>query len=88
MPLNQVPTQQSITALTVKSMMPVIMASIDLAVVMLCMHNAAMEATRTKLSNKKKIKRAGNGNTSYPSLHSDEEELQHPHVKQLQDLVA
>ena len=88
MPLNQVPTQQSITALTVKSMMPVIMAIIDLAVVMLCMHNAAMEATRTKLSNKKKIKRAGNGNTSYPSLHSDEEELQHPHVKQLQDLVA
>ena len=94
MPLEQTPTQQSIAANTVTIMLPVIMASIDLAVVMLCMHNEAMEATRTKLSNRKKAKRDDHGlcadlaHTSYPSLQSDEEDMQHPHEKQLQDLVA
>ena len=75
-------------------MLPIIMASIDLAVVMLCMQTSAMEATRTNFSHKKKTKRDDHGlcsdlgNTSYPQLESNEDDLQHPHEKQMHDLVA
>ena len=75
-------------------MLPIIMANIDLAVVMLCMQTSAMEASRTNFSHKKKTKRDNHGlcsdlgNTSYPQLESNEDDLQHPHEKQMHDLVA
>ena len=94
MPLHSILTQHSIPVPTVASIVPIIMATIDIAVVMLHMHNTSMEATRTPLANRKKTKRGdidpytNHASAAFQRLESDEDVLPHPHERQVHDLVA
>lgn len=56
-PLHLPPPQHSITAARVASMVPMIMAIINMAVVTLHIHSASLEGTRAHISSRKKSKR-------------------------------
>ena len=70
------------------------MAIIDMSVVMLEMHNASMEVTKTQVAHRKKQQRAcedvDNGSThaTFTSQDSDDDVLELPHEKQIHDLLA
>ena len=76
------------------TIVPIIMASIDIAVMMLLMHNTSMEATRSPLAHRKIAKRGDHGpctkhaNAAFEMLESDEDDLPHHHERQVHDLVA
>ena len=75
-------------------MVPIIIASIDMAVVMVQLQNTTMEACTSQLAKRKKTKLAVedsgacSSHTAGPRLDPDEDMLPHPHEKQLNDLVA
>ena len=64
-----------------------------MVVVMMHMYNASMEETRAKLAHRKRSKRDGEGNgvdstnNAFARLEPDENALQHPHKKQIIDLI-
>ena len=70
------------------------MAIIDMSVVMVEMHNASMEATKTQVAHRKKTKRGCEDDDTGPphgaisTQHSDKGVLELPHEKQIHDLLA
>ena len=75
-------------------MVPMIMAIIDMAVVILHIHSASFEGRGAHISARKKSKQGG-GNADVCSVHkanreheTDNDDLAHPHEKQLNDLIA
>ena len=92
-PLQLTRNTKSITATNVVAAFPIIVACIDMAVVMMHMYNASMKETRAKLAHRKKSKQdvEGNGvdstNNAFARVEPDEDALQHPHEKQIIDLI-
>ena len=93
-PLHLPPPQQSITAVRVASIVPMIMAIIDMAVVILHIHSASLEGIRAHIASRKKSKRVdadmgvGSVHMALQELETDNDDLPHPHEKQLHDLIA
>ena len=75
-------------------MVPMIMATIDIAVVILQTHISSLKGIRGHMSSRKKSKRgdADEGvrsvHMSLPEHETDNDDLPHPHEKQLHDLIT
>ena len=73
---------------------PVIMACINMSIAIMHMYTTTSEATKTQLSNKKRSKRCTKdiGVDAAPNPFArhapEEDELEHPHTKELFDLLA
>lgn len=78
----------------VASVIPILMASIDISVTIVHMQTAAMEAAKAQLAYKKKRKRGSGGSgidkayLAFVGDETDEEALEIPHEKQVLDLIA
>jgi hypothetical protein len=95
MPLHTPSQQRSLTASVLDFVIPLMMAIIDMAVVIVHTHTRQWRVrNRAHLLHKKKSKRGvhgqkiGTSNNAFRRDDSDEETLAHPHEKQLIDLVA
>ena len=94
MPLNTPRHPRSLLTSAVASAIPILVAIIDMSLVMMHMHNASVEATKSLLLHRKKCKVGVDGDgiltssSVYSKQESEDETLAHPHEKQILDLVA
>ena len=93
-PLHAAPDQHSVTTGRVADMIPMIMAIIDMAVVILHIHSSSLERSEAHIPCRKKLKRGGD-DMGVGSAHmalweheTDTDDISHPHEKQLHDLLA
>ena len=93
-PLHLRPSPNSMVALDISTVIPILLLCIDMCVAMVAMHRTATEECDAQFARRKKL-RAGEEAESSSSAHialerrgDNEEELEHPHVKQIFDLLA
>lgn len=94
MPLNTPRQPRSLLRTAVAPAIPILVAIIDMLLVMMHMHNASVEATKSLLLHRKELKVGvdgdgiGTSSNAYSRHESKDETLAHPHEKQILDLVA
>jgi len=94
MPLNTQRQSRSLLPSAVASAIPILVAIIDMSMVMMHMHNASVEATKSVLLQRKKSRVAagdgdiGGASSLYSRQECEEETLTNLHEKQILDLVA
>ena len=84
----------SLASLDVANVIPMLFTCIDMCVAIVAMHVASTDASKAHLAHRKRL-RGGEGLDDHVSEHgargrieADEDELDHPHVKQVLDLLA
>ena len=93
-PLHIPARTKSIVVSTAAFVIPIIVSCIDMTMVMMHLHNATMEAVAAKFAHRKKTRREGFCNNvssstiAIPGHEEEEDTLQHPHEKQMLDLLA
>ena len=93
-PLHNAPTTRSITTLDLGHAIRIVLTCIDMCVAMVTMHIASTEATTSYLKTRKKLRGGECLGVSDPphitcARHDpDADELEHPHAKQVFDLLA
>jgi hypothetical protein len=94
MPLHLAPQRRSVATAHVVSAIPILMACIDMAVIIMHMQTASMETARARIAYRTKKRRVveggwiGTSNTSTPGLGLDDDTPEYPHEKHIIDLVA
>ena len=93
-PLDTPTTSMSMPALDIPTAIRMVITCIDICVVMLTTYTASAEASREYIAHRRRFRRRGLGEAPSSSnaelRRRDEEEdaLEHPHVKQMVDLIA
>lgn len=93
-PLHLAPTPNSMPTFDIASAIHIVLNCIDMCVVMVAMYISSMEASNSHFAHRKQMRR-GKEEDDAMSTHSafgrhepEEDSLEHPHVKQIFDLLA
>ena len=93
-PLHHAPTTQSMSTVDVAHAIRILLTCIDTCVAMVGLHTTKTDASEAHLAHRKKLKRREGDDVYVSPLHGmarydpEEESLEHPHMKQVFDLLA
>ena len=93
-PLDASSTSLSMTTLNIPTAMRMVITCIDICVVMLTTYTTSAEASKAHMVHRRQLRRRGGGEVSTTTndeqrrRDQEEDALEHPHVKQIVDLIA